>query len=257
MSDSAIQFSETDLIEDPDYRSLSITAVVAFVVALFSPAAITTPVLWALPLVVIAIAAIALFRIQRRAGELSGAVLAKLAIVIAITFGVYAPIRHFSRDAILFRLAREFADEFFGVIGTGRFRDAFLLHVPIEARKDTLLELETPLPKKPDDPQANSMDSMMEQMSGAVSEENRFLSSDLLRHYQGTPKPEVEYVGSYELRSTPPHREIVTLLYRAAFVGDSGQRESKVFQVVLQRVFDSQTRTGYWQFDEVREFKPK
>jgi hypothetical protein len=119
-----------DADELGQYRSLSTLAVAAFLLGLGSVLVFAAPALVAIPLTAIAIASLALAKIHSSAGSLTGSLLARSGIVLAIVFTVAAFTHVYVRDSLSIRLASNVAQEWLSFVSTGEIDAALEVMTP-------------------------------------------------------------------------------------------------------------------------------
>ncbi len=112
------------------YRSLSTLAVVAFLLGLGSVLIFVAPALVAIPLTAIAVGSLALAKIHSSAGSLTGSLLARSGIVLAIVFTVAAFTHVYVRDSLSIRLASNVAQEWLSFVSTGEIDAALEVMTP-------------------------------------------------------------------------------------------------------------------------------
>ena len=112
------------------YRCLSTLAVVAFLLGLGSVLTFVAPALVAIPLTTIAIAWLALAKIHSSAGSLTGSLLARSGIVLAIVFAVAAFTHLYVRDSLSIRLASDAAQKWLSFVSAGRIDAALEVMTP-------------------------------------------------------------------------------------------------------------------------------
>lgn len=127
----------SDLTDNPrsvdelgQYRSLSTLAVAAFLLGLCSVLAFIAPALVAIPLIAIAVALLALAKIRSSAGALTGSLLARSGLVLAIVFAVAAFAHVYVRDSLSIRLASVAAQKWLSSVSTGRIDEALDVMTP-------------------------------------------------------------------------------------------------------------------------------
>src|SRR5436853_7787623 len=89
--------SQTDNRIVAGYNVVSGWAVAAVIVGILSATALINPLLWLVPAVGIGIAVIAMWRISRSRGELTGWNMALLGLLLSLMFGAAGPGRTISR----------------------------------------------------------------------------------------------------------------------------------------------------------------
>ena len=146
LNDSHSQTADGDAAR---YHAVSKSAVAAFLLGLLSPLALVGPVLWLVPLLGIAIALSAMRKISTSAGELVGWNLAFLGLLLAILFGVAAPVHTFTRHHWIEVRAEEFADQFLDLLLNGRTQAAFQLSLAPGRRKPLDYDLSEDFKKNP------------------------------------------------------------------------------------------------------------
>ena len=146
LTDSHSQAADGDAAR---YHAVSKWAVAALLLGLLSPLALVGPVLWLVPLLGIVIALSAMRKISTSAGELVGWNLAFLGLLLAILFGVAAPVHTLTRHHWIEIRAEEFADQFLDLLLNGRTQAAFQLSLAPGRRKPLDYDLSEEFKKNP------------------------------------------------------------------------------------------------------------
>lgn len=139
MSMSDVGFSSEAPEDLQTYRPLNRTALVAFLLSLLTPLAIVHPLLATVPLVVGALALIALRTISVHQ---VGRTLAYLALAIGFVFLALGPTRHFTRHQKLHAEARRFAAEWLALLDAGQLQQAHQLTLPHVSRQAADISLD-------------------------------------------------------------------------------------------------------------------
>jgi hypothetical protein len=98
------------------YRSISVTAIVAAVLGLLSPLAMLHPVLWSIPLAGIAVALTAFRQLKTDGDQLTGRKAALLGLALCLIFGAASTARYFGRGYFVRREAHQLAMEWLGYL---------------------------------------------------------------------------------------------------------------------------------------------
>jgi hypothetical protein len=120
-----------------EYQAVCGWSIAAFALGFLSISAFAAPVLWAVPLLGIVCAAVAMWRINRSRGELIGWNLALLGLILAIIFGVAAPTRTVTRWIWLKQRSEVFAAEFIRLLQENQPYAAHELTLPLGQRQKT------------------------------------------------------------------------------------------------------------------------
>ena len=116
--------NEGDLIH---YRSVSRAAMLALLLGLLSSLALVNTLLWALPVVAIAVSLLAMRNLSTHSTELVGRSAAIVGLAAAIFFGAWAPARDISRSWLLQSQAKPLTDEFIDLFLSGKLHEAHQL----------------------------------------------------------------------------------------------------------------------------------
>lgn len=129
MSDLVPQSVATfdDASADVPYRAPSVLAIAAFLLGILSPLAFVHPVVWVLPAVGVGVALAALARIKQSDGALIGRPAAVAGLLLALTFGLAAPVYAVSRTIWLEHRAQQVSEQFFQLLREGRKYEAHQL----------------------------------------------------------------------------------------------------------------------------------
>lgn len=110
--------------EDVAYRQVSPTAVVALLLGIASLVAFVGPAFFLVPAAAIGAALLALSKISRSEGVLTGANLARAAMALAVACMAAALVRGSVRDALMERQAVETTQQWLDLLAKGRIKDA-------------------------------------------------------------------------------------------------------------------------------------
>jgi hypothetical protein len=212
-----------------EYQAVCGWAIAAFVLGLFSVAALAAPVLWVVPVAGVSCAAVAMWRIKRSRGELIGWNLSLLGLALALIFGVAAPTHIVTRWMWLKQRAE---------VAGKQYIDLLQKNQPYAAHQLTLSE--GMRQKSLDDaPAAYAADQKL------LDRYNNFLKHEpaksLLDH-GGEAK--VDLVSSSMLTSSEGADDI-GLHYRISYPLD-GTTKSIDVGVVLRRTLDAHTQREEW-----------
>lgn len=116
------------------YRPMNGMAVAGLVMALLSPVAFLHPVLWIVPLFAVALSLRARWSIQRSYPSQAGSTVALLALIISGVTAAAVPARLATRQIILERQCRQFAEDWFTYLRQGEPQKAYQLTVVPEIR---------------------------------------------------------------------------------------------------------------------------
>ena len=133
--------------EETKYRAVSAWAVMVLVLGILSPLAFVGPVLWVAPLLCIVAALIAMWKISSSAGELVGWNIALLGLLLAVLFGLAAPVHTLTRHYWLETRAEVIAKEFIDFLRQGRPQAAFQLTLLPRMRKPLDADLSAQIDK--------------------------------------------------------------------------------------------------------------
>jgi hypothetical protein len=169
------------------YHSVSPWAICAFVLGLLSPLALVGPLLWLLPISCAVVALIAMRKISSSGGELVGWNIALMGLLLAMLFGITAPVHTLTRHYWLETRAEAFANQFTDLLQEGRAFAAYQLTLDPRLRKPLEVDLsaeyakDTNAQKKFDDfSQREPAKILLAQRSQATVEQlqSKWLSSD-------------------------------------------------------------------------------
>lgn len=110
--------------EEVAYRQVSPIAVIALALGVCSLVAFVGPEFLPVPLAAIGAALLALGKIRRSDGALTGEGLARLAIALALAFAAGALVRESVRDTLMQRQAADTARQWLDLLAKGRTKDA-------------------------------------------------------------------------------------------------------------------------------------
>ena len=227
-----------DADELGQYRSLSTLAVAAFLLGLGSVLIFVAPPLIAIPLTAIAIGSLALGKIRSSAGSLTGSLLARSGIVLAIVFAVAAFTHVYVRDSLSIRLASDAAQEWLSFVSTGRIDAALEVMTPAALMRLRPRPTSPDVPEPPFDRQKAVALLREDPLVHAVepaqkSAEVRFRSTDEMFHWValdpevgcrfeafGTRSPQVEFSMVLK-RKLSPQRDVVWLVHSWALIDPS------------------------------------
>ena len=113
-----------ELEDDSRYSQVSPVAVIALLLGLASPLAFIGPLFFLVPAAAVGTALLALSKIGRSGGALSGAALTRVAIGLALGCVAASMVRDSVRDSLMQRQATEVAQRWIGLLADGRIEDA-------------------------------------------------------------------------------------------------------------------------------------
>lgn len=131
------------------YHAVTPWAVAALVLGLLSPLAFVGPLLWLLPLFCLVVALVAFWKIASSAGELVGWNIALLGLLLALLFGLAAPVRTLTRQYWIESRAELFARRFIDLLQQGRTYAAYQLTLSPSLRKPLDVDLSEEYAKDP------------------------------------------------------------------------------------------------------------
>lgn len=138
--------SEPALSEGPqpiqEYRALSVWAIAALLLGLFSALTLVAPLLAIVPLVAMVVGAIALYRIAADSERLAGRWMALVPFILAPLFLGWSLTREFSRRERMYTHAREFADDWLQILNQNQPHFAHQLWMQRKERLDPQSNLE-------------------------------------------------------------------------------------------------------------------
>jgi hypothetical protein len=132
------------------YRTISGWSVAALLLGILSGAAVVGPILWLIPVFGIAVSWIALAKIKRSEGQLSGWGVAVLGLLLAIFFGAAGPARAITRHVWLESRAEKFAQAFIDLLKHDKAFAAHQLTRNASTRKPFAVEEPDPYAKDAD-----------------------------------------------------------------------------------------------------------
>jgi hypothetical protein len=124
IQESPMSLSSSFDSEVADYRSVSRLAVISILLGITSALALVHPVLWAVPVLAVCVALMALRQIERASGTLSGRTLAIVGMTAAVLFGVCAVSKFYGERYLLWRNGKQAADRWVEMMQRGQFRYA-------------------------------------------------------------------------------------------------------------------------------------
>jgi hypothetical protein len=113
-----------ELEDDSRYSQVSPAAVVALLLGLASPLAFIGPLFFLVPAAAVGMGLLALSKIGRGGGALSGSTLARIAMALGLGCIAAALVRDSVRDSLVQRQAVEAAQTWVGLLADGRIEDA-------------------------------------------------------------------------------------------------------------------------------------
>lgn len=111
--------------QSPDYRSLSVWALVGCGLGLLSFVALAHPSLWLVPLLAVFCSLVALVRIRRDPDYLMGVKPAMIGLAIGLFFLSCAPLRYLGERHLLQREAQAFFHAWLDAVRNGRLEEAY------------------------------------------------------------------------------------------------------------------------------------
>lgn len=221
----------------PEYRAISLWAMLALVLGLLSPVAVLSPILGIVPLVAIAIGCYALRRIHVNSDRLSGRWLAVAPLILAPLFLGWGFSREFSRRERFFTHAREFADDWLSILNRNEPYFAHQLWVQKKHRLDPHMNFEVAY--QADESATNQFKMFMGTSPAkeilAAAPNAKFQFEEFLRHRQSGLT------------------DVVTLQYTY----DTPTAGKARFWITVKRDFSNYTGRADWQITDFSVQKPR
>jgi hypothetical protein len=114
---------EVDPTMSPEYQSLCPLAALALILGLLSPAALAAPLLLVIPAAAIGVGALALAKIRASDGALTGVIVARWGIALAVACALAPLVRDPLRNALMERQTTEVARQWLTMLAEGRVED--------------------------------------------------------------------------------------------------------------------------------------
>jgi hypothetical protein len=212
-----------------EYRPISGWAIAALLVGLASFVALFHPLLWAVPMVGVAVSLVALRRISRSDVPVVGRKLALVGLVFALLYGVAAPVRMATRDYWLCSRAERLANEFLGYIRSKKTAEAYAL---------TKQSLE----KKPLKPAPGSPEAAQPERK---SQREMFVSNEPVKTLLSLGSTAQLERLSTTIQSSPGIWRTVSVLYE---VHQPDEHNLNPLQVVIyvEQMFDEDSNERWW-----------
>ena len=118
-----------------NYRSVSLLAVVAFLLGLLSPISLANPILWMIPVGGLLCGILAFFRLKSKSDLLTGRPIAVIGTILSVFFGSCAVGTHVSNLWLLDRTSRAFATEWLQTVLDGELEKAHQAHLVFYQRQ--------------------------------------------------------------------------------------------------------------------------
>jgi hypothetical protein len=223
---------KSDVVEAPaadeGYRTLSALAVLALAAGLLSVVAFVHPLLWALPIIAIGLAAGALWHIRQHPGEMVGRNAALAGLAAAVFFGCGAISYSAAREIWLVNRSRQAANRFLSLLAAGQTHEAHQLTLMQSSRLPTNSDYESALATDPE---------------GAKAFE-RFMKGDLIqRLHRREPLPQFERgrLANYDMRAE--YTELEYLL-------SDGELPDRM-RIVVEFARNTDTRQEQWRIAQI------
>jgi hypothetical protein len=227
-------FTAEGLMEDETYRPISALAVFSLLVGMTTPLALVHQFFWFMPLVGFALAAVALWRLDRGGAAMLGRTAAQLAMAISLIMGLGAYTHASSNNFLLRREARAYAREWFNYMLHDEPHNAYQMLLDLSQRRgfgDHLWDEYRKIPIH---------------RAGMEKFVNQPLPRILLNERE---RAEVRFYqpGKVTIGRMPDGRiaDVITDQY-AVTVDQDGKRVSCIFLLVVSRLTNPATRTGGW-----------
>jgi hypothetical protein len=232
--------SEPTEIDGPlpveDYRAISPLAITALGLGLLSVIAIFSPLLGFIPLAAMALGCYALRQISVDSERLSGRWMAVASLVLAPLFLGWGMSREFSRREQVYRHAREFADDWLGILNRKETYLAHQLKVPSKKRLDLHLNLEVAY-------QANETTTM---------DLNGFLGVSPVKEILAAA-PNVRF--QFEEFSYHNHSGLTDIVVMQ-YIYETPSSGKKRFWITAERTYSNYTGRSDWRISETSIYKP-
>lgn len=222
----------------PQYRSISLWAILAIVLALASGLAVVITMFVAVALAAVLVAVIALAKIAANSETLSGRRLALAALFLAVFFAIFAPARLWMRAQLLQQRAQQLAEAFLDLLHERKFQEAHQL---------STLKLHVAPPPT--------------EMSEASLEPDKLTPEDL-REFEKTQTIQnikrIDHQFSYQFEAVEPgasSTEYETFVLRYRIVPDASTGKEP-FRVWITVVRELERRSGLpnWKITDMQHF---
>lgn len=259
------QFSELEPEDLEDYRPLNRSSLVAFVLALASPMALTHPAMGLIPALGIVFALVGLRQFRDPEVKHTGRILAVLALTVCLFFLSWAIAREASRKRNLYTRSRIFAESWFNLLQAGKVNEAHQLTILEGRRAARGQSLETYYQRRESkreeirqqqvDPAApGDAAQMMEMMEPSPYDQlQEFLNRPLMKRITEFG-PNAQFIWRANVRAGPAghNTERIELLYDVR--GRSNQQTLTIpFTITLERTTIS--GKADWRVETVQELQ--
>lgn len=221
------------------YRALSLWAMAALVLGLLSGIAVFSPLLGIVPLAAIGVGCHALWRISVNSDRLSGRWMAIAPLILAPLFLGWGVSRDFSRRESLYEHAREFTDDWLGILNRKETYLAHQLRVTGKQRLDLHMNMEVAYQgnetASDDFKMFVSQSPIKEILAAAPAVEFRFVDFVSHKHSGFTDTIAMQYV--YETASAPKTQIWITA--QRTFSVYTGRSDWQITDVSIQKPYRS------------------
>jgi hypothetical protein len=219
---------QNELEELPNYRPLSVAAVVGLVLGLLSLVALLHPVLWLLPPLAVVVNLYALSGIDQ-SGTRTGRGLAVAGLAVALLAGAAAPARVYSYEYLQRRDARQIAEQWFDSLRNGQPQVAHQLTLSPDVRAHGDQEIW----------------SLYQQSESQRKNLRDYVASPVVRTLlELGPKAQVRYYDN-EMAQTDGRIDLVKDVYAVTYE-DQGKPKSFFIQMELMRALKPETGPVEW-----------
>lgn len=117
-----------------EYRSISPMAIVTFFLGLASCSALASPVMWVVPILAVAAGAKTWRTIKANQTSMRGEGFVLVGLSVAMFAAGYAPVQHYYRQRTLFAQSREYIEQWFELVRSGKIMEAHQLQMAFTER---------------------------------------------------------------------------------------------------------------------------
>ena len=230
--DAPAEYQDLESPQAP-YHSVSALAIFALVMGLLSPLAFAHELLWALPLTGIAIAVVAIARIDRSEGALVGRRAAVLGLAISLVCGLGAITQAATRRLWLAHRAERMAERFVDLLREGKSREAHQLWTRPQLRL---------LP-------GGDLEALYAANPAATKDYELFLDRDVIKDLLSLiDEAEVEHQKT-RLTFSERHRDYLMVFYRLHGPTTTGQIDKQI-KFVIEYATDEEGQSQWRVFSD-------
>lgn len=215
------------------YRTVSRTAVASLLLGLLSAAALSSKLMWCVPIVGVTLAIVALWTISKRESVVLGRRAAQIGLALSLLFLTSATTGHLVRQLTLRQQARPHTTKWLEMVREGRLREAHQMYLPQSERQQLGTNLK------------NYYEATRE---AREDKEYFFTQSPLIDIVELGRQGQLRFEANEEvarIRESGENMDLIVQRYAVDYEVD-GRPQTLSFLISIARAYDSQHGEARW-----------